>query len=73
MREVVREALQFERRPAASDETMSKQGLQRNNDLLPAHIASGLAIDTSRRLFEQARAHIVAAQCGRIASIREPC
>ena len=70
--QVVGKAVQFEGGAAADDEVASEQGLQGDDDLLPAERAARALIDAARRLLQPACCHVLAAQSGRIAVPGQP-
>ena len=61
MREVMTVALEFERGAPADNERIAEQGLQRDDDLLPAQGATLTAIDATNGLLQPAGGKILAA------------
>jgi hypothetical protein len=68
-REVVGEALQLQRRPAADDDAEFKQGLEGYYRLLPAKLSSGAAINAMGRLLQPRRSTSLSATCRAFQSI----
>jgi hypothetical protein len=79
--EIVREALEFERRPTAHGERAFQQGLKRDDDMLPAkslilvwrwQLGRRATIHTAGNLFEPAMRGVLASKAAGIALALKP-
>ena len=70
--QVVGKAVQLEGGAAADDEIAGEQGLQRDDDLLPAERSARTLVDAAHRLLQPAGGDVLAAQSGGVAVPAQP-